>query len=105
MMGGSSYPDTYRSVEELKDAFVKAGGTCDNWNQSNQVVLANESGTCSDQNVLSIYASESAVDEALEAYKSLGSTDSTLLIGENWIINDPSVKDLDPAIGGTFFTN
>jgi len=98
------YPSSYRSVEELKEAFVKAGGECPDWEQTNQVKLAAESGTCSESNVLSIYSSEAVRDEALAAYKSIALGDSTLLVGENWIINDKRVKELDSAIGGTFVT-
>lgn len=100
----NTYPTEYRSVEELRDAFVKAGGECENWEQTNKVRLATESGTCSTSNVLSIYSSRNAVDEAVQVFKSLGAGGQSLLIGENWIINDPNVRNLDPAIGGTFLT-
>lgn len=101
----ASYPETYRSVVELKDAFVQAGGDCPSWEQTNQVKTASESGTCSPTNVLSIYTSEAEKEDALELFKSIAQPGAALLVGKNWIINDKSVKEIDPAIGGTFFTN
>ncbi len=100
-----AYPDTYRSVEELRDAFVQAGGDCPNWEQSNQVKLAAESGTCSSTNVLSIYTSSASKDEVIATLKSLGMEGLSLLAGDNWIINDPEVKNLDTAIGGVLVTS
>lgn len=99
---GPDFPDTYQSVEELKDAFVAAGGDCPEWEQSNHVKAAAESGTCSASNVLSIYTSQSATEDALAIYKSIAQPGATLLVGENWIINDPSAQDFATALGGTF---
>ncbi len=100
----ASYPATFRSVEELRDAFVAAGGDCPAWQQTNQIPLAAESGTCSDSNVLSIYSSTADRDELVRGYKSIATSDSAILVGENWVINDKSVRDLDPALGGTLVT-
>lgn len=100
----ATYPSTYRSVEELRDAFVRAGGSCDHWEQDNVVKAAAESGRCSESNVLSIYTSKAEVDRAVQLFKSLGSIDAKLLVGENWIINDPAVGDLPEEFGGTFVT-
>lgn len=99
-----SYPATYRSVEDLRDAFVSAGGDCPAWEQTNQIPLAAESGTCSSSNVLSIYSSTADRDELVRGYKSIATNDSVILVGENWVINDKSVRDLDPALGGTIVT-
>lgn len=104
----NAYPETYSSVEELRDAFVKAGGECPEWEQRNQVSLSAESGECSSQTVLSIYSSESDRDQVVntqkELHKMVDMGGMHLLVGANWIINDPNVKDLDRAIGGIFIT-
>lgn len=100
------YPDTYRSVEELRDAFVRAGGACDEWEQSNRVTAASESGTCSDSNVLSVYSSQDDRDQVVDSLREFSTTigGMNLLVGENWIVNDPAVKNLDPAMGGVLVT-
>lgn len=100
----ASYPATFRSVEELRDAFVRAGGDCPDWKQTNQIPLAAESGTCSDSNVLSIYSSTADRDKLVTRYKEIASEDSVILVGENWVINDKAVRDLDPTLGGTLVT-
>ena len=100
-----TYPATFKTVEDLRDAFVRAGGECPEWEQSNHIPLAAESGTCSDSNVLSIYTSQKDRDELVDGFKSIALEGSTILVGENWIINDPSVRDLDPALGGVIFSN
>lgn len=101
----ATYPETFRSVEELRDAFVEAGGECPSWEQSNHIPAAAESGTCSDSNVLSIYTSKDSTEAAFDNYKTIAQPGASLLVGENWIINDEVVKDLDPALGGVLFTN
>lgn len=95
---------SYRSVVELRDAFISAGGSCESWVQKNQVTLAAESGTCNDSNVLSIYTSESVKDEALNMFKEIAADGTTLVVGPNWIVNDPSARDLDSSIGGVLVT-
>lgn len=103
---GHSYPDTYRSVEELRDAFVEAGGDCPEWDQTNAVTASSESGTCSTTTVLSIYSSTSDRDVVVDNIRAMAEVigGANLLVGENWIINDPNVADLDPEMGGTLFT-
>ncbi|MEB4614002.1 hypothetical protein [Leucobacter sp. M11] len=100
----SEYPATFRSVEELKEAFVSAGGACPDWHQSDLVKLAAQSGTCSEVNVLSIFSSKSSQDEMISSLKTLLDNVS-LLVGENWVINDPSVGELDPGLGGVLVTS
>lgn len=97
----AAYPATFRNVEELRDAFVRAGGSCPDWQQTNQIPLAAESGTCSSSNVLSIYSSTADRDELVRGYKSMAMEDSAIMVGANWVINDKQVRSLDPALGGT----
>src|SRR4051794_40526278 len=56
----------YQSVEALKDAAVAAGLPCPAWVQDNAVEAAAESGTCSDDSVLSTYATDADLQFALE---------------------------------------
>lgn len=91
----------YSSVEALRDAFVNAGGECPDWDQANQVTLAAESGVCSETSVLSIYLTQADRDELVANYKAFGFIEGTLLVGDNWVINDPNAKELSKRLGGT----
>lgn len=98
---------TYESVEALKDAFVKAGGSCDSWNQDDQIDLALESGSCGSNTRLSIYESH------LKALESVKATNLTVggmigydalndsLVGANWVINsDANFESIQESLGG-----
>lgn len=101
-------PQTYGTVAQLKDAAVAAGYACPNWTQDDVVDLAAESGTCSDADVFSTYASEGdlqaqlATDRELDdAMADYGLESDPALVGPNWIITGPDAPDLAEALGGT----
>jgi hypothetical protein len=94
---------TYDSVDELRVAFENAGGNCSEWVQDNAVERALQSGNCSSSNVLSIYANQEDANEAAKNIEKLltefGLTPH-LLVGENWIVNDPDVAEYQDDLGG-----
>lgn len=94
---------SYSSVVELRDAFVKAGGSCPNWVQADRVKLAAQSGDCSGNVVLSTYLSTDLRDEAVTTLKSFGSG-IHLLVGKNWVINTPNPESFTEKLGGTVVT-
>ncbi|MFB9309333.1 hypothetical protein BJY17_001205 [Agromyces hippuratus] len=96
---------TYSTVDELREAFVAAGGECPEWVQGDQVTLAAQSGSCSDDTVLSIYTGATDRDEVVGNLKTLLSDDLSLLVGENWIINVPEPELYVDKLGGTVVTN
>lgn len=93
---------TYDNASDLKDAFVKAGGSCDQWKQTNKVQIASQSGECGTSTVLSVYLSSDAVERRIEATKSsiFGSTGDDWLVGENWIVNSPDARQYQEKLGG-----
>lgn len=95
---GGSYSD----VEALRDAFIEAGHECDEWEQSNQVLGAAQSGECGTETVLSTYLTHDAVqDRIAETKESLGGLlGGEWLTGENWIINTDNARELQEAMGG-----
>ncbi|MFJ5861494.1 hypothetical protein ACIQCM_08720 [Pseudarthrobacter sp. NPDC092439] len=95
-------PATYDTVAELKDAFVEAGGECDDWEQTNKVQIAAQSGTCGTDTVLSVYLSSEAVERRIETTKGsiFGTVGGDWLVGENWIINADGTSDLKEKLGG-----
>jgi hypothetical protein len=96
---------TYATVVDLRDAFVEAGGDCPEWEPTNRVALAAESGECSGNTVLSTYASESSRDQVVSDLKSIALDGVNLLVGENWIINTPTPSDYVDTLGGTVVTS
>jgi hypothetical protein len=104
----SSGPKSFSTVASLKDAAVAAGLACPTWTQDNVVESAAESGTCSDDTVLSTYATTADLQSALDTLRSINQLmrekklePTPLLIGTNWIINAPSAASLTAALGGT----
>lgn len=85
----------FETVLEMRDAYIEAGGDCPEWELST-VSLAIGSGSCSGESVLSIYSSRTIADEQNSALKALmlkmvpnaKNHRLTLLVGENWILND-----------------
>jgi hypothetical protein len=108
----------FESVVEMRDAYIEIGGSCSDWEQSNQIKLALESGGCSDGNVMSIYSSRSVADEQNRAYKEFISDimpswieedrPISLLVGENWILNESDaslISAFQSAFGGDLITS
>lgn len=95
---GGSYSD----VEALRDAYIEAGHECDDWEQSNQVLGAAQSGDCGMDTVLSTYLTRDAVQDRIAETKDSIFAEATgdWLTGENWIINGSNAEDLREKMGG-----
>lgn len=96
---------TYPTVVALKNAFVKAGGACPAFNQTNRVTLAAESAECSTTTVISTYISGSDISELIQVNKKLNaeiksSGGNSWLVGENWVINSPTAAQMQEKLGG-----
>lgn len=96
------------SVVELRDALIEAGYDCPNWDQSNIVDLAAESGSCSDSDVLSTFASQGNLQDQLDTSRGMDqlSIDAGLesdpsLVGPNWIFRSPDADAYAEQLGGT----
>lgn len=101
----SSPPATYESAAALRDAYVKAGGTCNDWKQENKVKGAAQSGTCDGGVVVSTYLTKDAVQQRVADTKAswLGDLDGRWLAGDNWIVNPAEgddVGELKKKLGG-----
>lgn len=91
---------TYDTVAALKDAAVSAGYPCASWTEDDAVAMAKESGSCSDADVFSIYASIADRDAVVSTLKSISDVSETLLVGPNWIINSSDAWIYQSALGG-----
>ena len=99
----------YGSLDDLHQAVDAAGYPCDDWAQDDLVTNAAESGSCSDDDVLSTYVTDSDLQDQVDQYQEnnemLEDADidpSTVLVGPNWIVSgeEEPVQDLRAAIGG-----
>lgn len=93
---------SYNDVEALRDAFVKAGGECEEWEQTDKVLGAAQSGECGMNTVLSTYLTHDAVQDRIAETKDsiFGEMGDDWLTGENWIINGGDIDELQKKMGG-----
>lgn len=96
---------SFNTVEELRDAYVKAGRECSDWKQENKMKAAAQSAECDTRTVLSTYLSQSQLEDAIRNVKEFNDRFDTdgenWLVGENWIINADDVNELQKKLGGT----
>lgn len=91
---GSDTAPRYESVSQLKDEAVAAGYSCTNWEVTNQVESAKESGTCYADDAFSIFSSTRALQHQVTDYKAQqkvsadsGTEPAAILVGPNWTIS------------------
>lgn len=103
----------YETVDDLRKAFVKAGGDCPDWEQTDVVSAALESGNCSGATVISIYVDRSEAKTAADTLTKVGAglsgEERSVLVGPNWIINNSdddssALLPLKRKLGGTIVT-
>ncbi len=94
----ASESETYTSIDDVRDAFIAAGGECDKWEQTDIVEAAIESGECGYSGpVLSLYGTHDEAMENATTVRTLSigdGSDAGLVVGGNWVIN---VNDSDLA--------
>lgn len=95
LLAGCSAPGEYKGVEEMKDAFVDAGGTCIEWDNHDGTILAEESGSCDGNAALSFFGDNA--EGFKTSQETFGMLDIPYIGGENWIIQ---TDDFDGVEGG-----
>jgi hypothetical protein len=100
----------FESLEELKEAFVEAGGQCWGWKLAthpDELLDTIGKGECDSKTVLIVYKDYINVEqESINAryhLESLGFKTS-FLFGGNWFINSDQVEAVYPKMGGTLMT-
>lgn len=92
------------TLEELRDAYVEAGGTCDDLSTSDDIGRWTETGMCDGSMLVFVYDDVEAREADLQAMKSdAEERDSKLrfthgLYGDTWIIAPTGDSDEDYAI-------
>lgn len=92
---------TYESAAEVKDAFVKAGGTCDDWIADNKVLKAKSSGNCGEKFAIAVYDDPASLTDWRALFKSL-KLDG--ISGKNWAIAGKVPEDVQKKLGGDVIT-
>lgn len=104
--GGESVPAVtgdateFSTVEELRDAYVAAGGTCEAWEEIDPGDYDAKAGRCSDSVVMAVYANPDELAAAVDRSQNLA-VQTHLLVGENWLLNVDNPQDYVDALGGT----
>ena len=94
---------SYDTLEQLRDAFVAAGGECGSWEEIDPGEADARGGRCDDTTVLAVYANKAELDDAVERSINLA-TSTHLLVGENWMLNTPEPQRFVDALGGRVIT-
>ena len=101
----------FSSIEDLRDAFVKAGGQCWEWKKNNprKSNFKSQKGnaTCDSKTFLVLFSDGvSSKDEALGFANTLRGMnfEVSLLVGKNWMINSDQVTKVSAQLGGTLIT-
>ena len=101
LVGCSSAPPadggSYESATALKDALVKAGGTCDDWDPSNKVKFAKSSGTCGQKYALTVFNDDGMFETWRDGVKQLG---LRVNVGKNWAISGTDEEEIQKKLGG-----
>lgn len=100
---GSSVPadgGSYKTATDLKDAFVKAGGQCDNWDNHNKTILAATSGQCGKKFALSVFDDTENFELQVSTMRPFGN----LVIGKNWVISGLEAASVHKLLGGELVT-
>lgn len=92
---------TFESATDVKDALVKAGGTCDNWSADNKVLKAKSSGTCGTGYAIAVYDDTVNLASWRELIKTL---ELSGLSGKNWGISGTIPEDVQKKLGGDVIT-
>lgn len=88
---------SYKDATALKDALIKAGGTCDDWDAHNKSTLAESSGSCGEKFALSVYSDPENLKLWVDTTKKLG---SNAVVGKNWAISGLEAESVHKLLGG-----
>ena len=99
----------FSTVVELRDAAQASGDfRCTSWDQTDEMMNADESATCSDNSVLSFYKSRGGLRDQIHTEFSIrdllenaGAEPEDVLVGYNWIFKSESATDLQSSLGGS----
>lgn len=98
--GGASAPadgGSYKDATALKDALIRAGGACDDWEAHNKSTLAETSGSCGEKFALSVYSDPENQKLWVDTTKKLK---SNAVVGKNWTVSGLEAESVHKLLGG-----
>lgn len=104
-------PDaSYGSVTDLRDALIELGYPCPNWKQTDKLTNASSSGSCSSDDVFSVYLDAADLKRQITTLRSIGGFDeknfgAPMLAGPNWLLNVDDADQYREALGGIIIAN
>lgn len=107
----SNSTKSYESIDELKSAFIAAGGQCWEWKLKNSGQSADKNiksaADCDRSTVLVIYKDEMKTEQSslqhAKLVRNMGLVPH-VLFGGNWMINSDQVVNIQKIFGGTLVT-
>ena len=93
-------PTSYASIEELRDAYVAAGGECNEWEPLDAGKTDGQGGYCNSKTTLAVFGNPDDLAATVKNTIDLAGT-VHLLVGENWVVNTPNPQDFVETLGGT----
>ena len=99
-------PPEIMGAESLREAYVYAGGTCNDWDHHDSGTLSSESGACGEKAALSFFDDPENMELQLYTFDKL---ELGYLSGEDWVIStsefdgDPNeAETVAQKMGGTY---
>jgi hypothetical protein len=108
-IGGCEGPQysSYTSVEALRADAVRGGLVCPTWTRDDRQD-GTQAGSCSATTRLFVYPNGEALGEAMDQFHDISDRTGlhfTVLVGENWVVNDVNAALLQKELGGEIVTD
>ena len=103
---GAQY-SSYASVEALRADAIRGGLACPTWTRDDRRD-GTQAGSCSATTRLFVYENGDALDAAMDELHDISDRTGlpfTVLVGENWVVNDVNAAMLQEDLGGQIVTD
>src|SRR6478735_7501228 len=103
--GEAKYP-SYASVETLRADAIRGGLVCPTWTRDDRRD-GTQAGSCSATTRLFVYKNGDALNAAMDQFHDISDRTGlpfTVLVGENWVVNDVDAAMLQKELGGKMAT-
>lgn len=104
--GGAKY-SSYASVDALRADAIRGGLVCPTWTRDDRPD-GTQAGSCSATTRLFVYKNGDALDAAMAQFHDISDRTGmpfTVLVGENWVVNDVNAAMLQKELGGEIVTD
>jgi hypothetical protein len=105
--GGGAKSSSYASVEALRADAIRGGLVCPTWTRDDRRD-GTQAGSCSATTRLFVYKNGDALNAAMDQLHDISGRTGlpfTVLVGENWVVNDVDAAMLQKELGGEIVTD